>query len=104
MKRNNNLQRLALLAADLPEDDLSDVLDFAEQLHHRKCSGCFWTRNSVVKRDLLQDLDVRFCRIEALAEQLDRLSENSNRIQLGAVMMLIDEVQLFRNLLDNLDI
>ena len=103
MKRNN-LQRLALLAADLPEDDLTDVLDFAEQLHKHKCSGCFWTRNSVVKRELLQDIDVRFCRIESITEQLDRLSENSNRIQLGAVMMLIDEVQLFRNLLDNLDI
>ena len=103
MKRNS-LQRLAMLAAELPEDDLSDVLNFAERLHQRECSGCFWARNSVVKRDLLQNLDVRFCRIEALAEQLDRLSDNNDRIQLGAIMLLLDEVQLYRTLLDNLDI
>lgn len=108
MKRNN-LQRLALLAADLPESDLADVVDFTERLHkqyeQRKCSGCFWTRYSLVDRDTLSDLDLRFCRIEALADQFNRISEDlGDRIQLGAVMMLADEVEKFRAVLDELDI
>lgn len=103
MKRDS-LQRLAFLAADLPEEDLSDVIELAEKLHQRKCSGCFWSNKAVVNRDLLMDLDVRFCRIEALADELNRLfSEKGDRIELGATAMLLDETQLYRNLLDNLD-
>lgn len=102
--RRDNLQRLAHLAADLPDEDLSDVIDLAERLHQRKCSGCFWSNKAVVNRDVLTDLDLRFCRIEALADELDRLfSEKGERLELGATMMLIDEVQLYRNLLDRLD-
>lgn len=103
MKRDS-LQRLAILAADLPDEDLSDVIDLAERLHQRKCSGCFWSNKAVVNRDVLTDLDLRFCRIEALADELDRLfSEKGERLELGATMLLIDEVQLYRNLLDQLD-
>ena len=99
----NNLQRLAYLAADLPETDLADLIDLAEALHkqnHRKCV-CV----GMALRMALTDLDVRFCRIEALAKQIDQLSlEAGDRFQLGAAMMLADEVKSFRAMLDELDI
>lgn len=102
--RKNSLQHLAILAADLPDEDLSDVIELVEKLHQRKCSGCFWSNKALVNRDLLADLDLRFCRIEALADELDRLfSEKGERLELGATMMLIDEVQRYRALLDSLD-
>ena len=102
--RMNSLQHLAILAADLPEEDLSDVIELAEKLHQRKCSGCFWSNKAIVDRDVLTDLDLRFCRIEALADELDRLfSEKGERLELGATMMLIDEVQHYRAVLDSLD-
>lgn len=102
--RRNRLQHLAILAADLPDEDLSDVIDLAEKLHQRKCSGCFWSNKAIVDRDVLTDLDLRFCRIEALADELDRLfSEKGDRLELGATAMLLDETQLYRNLLDQLD-
>ena len=98
------MQHLAILAADLPEEDLSDVIELAEKLHQRKCSGCFWSNKALVNRDLLTDLDVRFCRIEALANQIDQLSLDGDRFLLGAAMMLADEVKSFRAMLDELDI
>ena len=99
----NNLQRLAYLAADLSETDLADLIDLAEALHrqnHRKCLCA-----GMALRMALTDLDVRFCRIEALAKQIDQLSlEAGDRFQLGAAMMLADEVKSFRAMLDELDI
>ena len=98
----NNLQRLAYLAADLPETDLADLIDLAEALHrqnHRKCLCA-----GMALRMALTDLDLRFCRIEALADELDRLfSEKGERLELGATMMLIDEVQHYRAVLESLD-
>ena len=99
--RKNSLQHLALLAADLPESDLSDLLEFAEALHkqnHRKCICA-----GMAVRMALSDLDIRFCRIEALAKQIDQLSLDGDRFQLGAAMMLADEVKSFRAMLDELD-
>ena len=98
----NNLQRLAYLAADLPETDLADLIDLAEALHrqnHRKCLCA-----GMALRMALTDLDVRFCRIEALANQIDQLSLDGDRFLLGAAMMLADEVKSFRAMLDELDI
>ena len=101
MKRNS-LQRLAILAADLPESDLADVVDFAEKLHRQHC---FWAFNVAIDRNVLADLDLRFCRIEALADYLGRTLENTaDRTQLGAVEMLTEEVEQFRKMLDKLDI
>ena len=80
-----DLHRLACEAASLPNTDLADVLDF-------------------VVRMALADLDVRFCRIEALAKQIDQLSLDGDRFLLGAAMMLADEVKSFRAMLDELDI
>ena len=98
----NDLKRLAYLAADLPETDLADLIDLAEALHrqnHRKCLCA-----GMVLRMALTDLDVRFCRIEALAKQIDQLSLDGDRFLLGAAMMLADEVKSFRAMLDELDI
>ncbi len=98
----NDLKRLAYLAADLPETDLADLIDLAEALHKQNrrkyvCAG-------MALRMALTDLDVRFCRIEALTNQIDQLSLDGNRFQLGAAMLLVDEVKAFRELLDDLDI
>ena len=98
----NDLKRLAYLAADLPETDLADLIDLAEALHrqnHRKCLCA-----GMALRMALTDLDVRFCRIEALAKQIDQLSLDGDRFLLGAAMMLADEVKSFRAMLDELDI
>lgn len=98
----NDLKRLAYLAADLPETDLADLIDLAEALHrqnHRKCLCA-----GMALRMALTDLDVRFCRIEALANQIDQLSLDGDRFLLGAAMMLADEVKSFRAMLDELDI
>lgn len=98
----NNLQRLAYLAADLTETDLADLIDLAEALHrqnHRKCLCA-----GMALRMALTDLDVRFCRTEALANQIDQLSLDGDRFLLGAAMMLADEVKSFRAMLDELDI
>ena len=102
--KQNSLRRLAVLAADLPESDLADVLELAERLHSEHC---FLVHHVLIERDRLMELDLSFCRIEALADHLDRIlteGTENNRLQLGATMMLNDEVQRFRVLLDNLDL
>lgn len=98
----NNLQRLAYLAADLPETDLADLIDLAEALHRQNHQKCVCV--GMALRIALTDLDVRFCRIEALANQIDQLSLDGDRFLLGAAMLLVDEVKAFRELLDDLDI
>ena len=101
MKRNS-LQHLALLAADLPETDLDDLLEFAEALHRQNRRKCVCS--GVALKTVLSDIDLRFCRIEALANQIDQLSLDGDRFLLGAAMMLSEEVQTVRTMIDEIEI
>ena len=101
----NNLQRLALLAADLSPDDLDDLIDHAEKLAKHK-GPCPWANTVFVKRDVLADFDLMFCQVEACAELLDQLSIDSDdnpRLELGAVLLLKNTVQAFRTKLDSVE-